>query len=238
MSRRENIKAKMYLFIEPKLNTFELTQEIAKNYEIDLLFILEIVNKSEKIEAFYAREHQFKEGIGKLREEVLKSDLEEDFKWQAPIYTLEGKNVLGIMAFKNHFGIWFFNGAFLKDPQNVLESAQDKTKGMRHIKYYDVDEIDLKIIRNYVAEAIENQRLGKVLVPAKKKGAKIPAELQLALDKNISIKKKFEEFSPYKQREFCEYIDSAKQEKTKFSRLEKILPMIEDGIGLHDKYRK
>jgi uncharacterized protein YdeI (YjbR/CyaY-like superfamily) len=34
-----------------------------------------------------------------------------------------------------------------------------------------------------------------------------------------------------------EYINEAKQEKTKLSRLEKIKPMILSNIGLHDKYR-
>ncbi|WP_369793058.1 YdeI/OmpD-associated family protein [Flavobacterium sp. 316] len=47
----------------------------------------------------------------------------------------------------------------------------------------------------------------------------------------------FEKFSPYKQHEFIEYIETAKQEKTKLSRFEKIKPMILANIGLNDKYR-
>ncbi|WP_236458895.1 MULTISPECIES: YdeI/OmpD-associated family protein [Flavobacterium] len=34
-----------------------------------------------------------------------------------------------------------------------------------------------------------------------------------------------------------EYIETAKQEKTKLSRLEKIKPMIMKNIGLNDKYK-
>jgi len=34
------------------------------------------------------------------------------------------KNVLAICKFKHHFGIWFFNGVFLNDPENLLETAQ------------------------------------------------------------------------------------------------------------------
>ncbi|WP_325262934.1 YdeI/OmpD-associated family protein, partial [Flavobacterium sp.] len=44
-------------------------------------------------------------------------------------------------------------------------------------------------------------------------------------------------FSPYKQKEFIEYIESAKREETKLTRIEKIKPMILDNIGLNDKYR-
>ena len=39
------------------------------------------------------------------------------------------------------------------------------------------------------------------------------------------------------QREYNEHIASAKREATKQSRLAKILPMVLDGKGLHDKYR-
>ena len=51
------------------------------------------------------------------------------------------------------------------------------------------------------------------------------------------MNKKFNEFSPYKQREFIEHITSAKQEKTQLARLEKVIPMILEGKGLNDKYR-
>ena len=40
-----------------------------------------------------------------------------------------------------------------------------------------------------------------------------------------------------KKREFSEYIITAKQEATKIKRLEKIVPMIREGIGLNDRYR-
>ena len=40
-----------------------------------------------------------------------------------------------------------------------------------------------------------------------------------------------------KQREYCEYIATAKRDPTKLSRLEKIKPMILNGTGLHDKYK-
>jgi hypothetical protein len=29
------------------------------------------------------------------------------------VYTIENKNVVGIMGFKYDFGIWFFNGVFV-----------------------------------------------------------------------------------------------------------------------------
>ncbi len=54
----------------------------------------------------------------------------------------------------------------------------------------------------------------------------VPILLASALKKNELAKRNFEALPPYKQNEYSEYITTAKQEKTKLSRLEKILPMI------------
>lgn len=193
----------------------------------------------EKIEAFYDRDHPFREGIRQLRDIVLKTELEEQLKWGAPVYTLKNKNVLGIMAFKHHFGIWFFNGVFLSDPLNVLQNAQEgKTKAMRHWKFKQEDKIDVTAVLAYVREAIENQRKGLELKPERSKKAAIPELLQKALHADLDLKNQFKKLSQGKQREYCEYITTAKQDKTRQARLEKIIPMIRAGIGLNDRYRK
>lgn len=195
---------------------------------------------SGKIEAYYEKEHHFKDGINILRDLALKSKAEETFKWQAPVYGIEGKNVFWIARFKNHFGIGFFNGVFLKDHLDVLINVQKgKTVAMRHWHFTSVDQIDKNGVLAYIREALENQRKGLVLAPAKKKKDKIsvPLLLQKALKQNANANSVFKKLSPYKQAEYSEYIAEAKQEKTKLSRLEKILPMIVEGKGLNDKYR-
>jgi uncharacterized protein YdeI (YjbR/CyaY-like superfamily) len=48
----------------------------------------------------------------------------------------------------------------------------------------------------------------------------------------------FNSLTKGKQREFAEYISDAKQQKTKLNRLQKIIPLIQQNIGLNDKYRK
>ncbi len=193
----------------------------------------------EKLEAFFAREHPFKEGIAILREIAHKTELQESVKWGAPVYTVDGKNVLGIMAFKNHFGVWFFNGVFLIDPKHVLENAQEgKTKAMRHWKFKSVDEIDKSTVLAYMKEAIENQKTGRELKPDRKAGKVVmPDLLKDTLRENKILKVAFDALTPFKQREFCEYLSDAKMQKTKVARLDKIIPMIENGVGLHDRFR-
>lgn len=197
-----------------------------------------IMEKSEKIAAYYSKDHPFKEGIAQLRKLALQTESEEDFKWSFPVYTINGKNVFGICKFKNHFGIWFFNGVFLKDPKKVLENAQEgKTKGMRHWKFHTLGEIDKKAVFAYMQEAIENQKKGMEITVEKTSKVTIPSLLQEKLKENKELRTAFENFTPYKQKEFCEYITEAKQEQTKQRRLEKILTLIEKGIGLNDTYR-
>lgn len=196
------------------------------------------MEKSEKLNAYYEKVHPFRDGIAQLRELALQSGAQEDFKWQFPVYTHHGKNVFGICKFKNHFGVWFFNGALLKDPKNVLENAQEgKTKGMRHWKFHSLGEIDEKEVLSYMLEALANQEKGLEVIAEKTKKVCIPELLQTELDKTTALKSNFDSFTPYKQKEFCEYITEAKQEKTQLRRLEKILPMIEKGVGLNDGYR-
>ncbi|ASV29115.1 YdeI/OmpD-associated family protein [Maribacter cobaltidurans] len=199
------------------------------------------MDRSEKLKAFFSEEHKFKKEVKKLREILLKSDLEETYKWNFPTYTLDNKNIVAIGKFKNHFGVWFFNGAFLSDPYQVLENAQEgKTMVMRHWKFYNENEIDEKKISQYLSEAIKNQKKGTSLTTSRKKKStklELPDLLIKAFNANPEAKKAFNVLTPYKQKEYVEYIEEAKLEKTKISRLAKILPMILEGKGLNDKYR-
>ena len=165
-------------------------------------------------------------------------DLEETIKWGAPTYTVDGKNVVGLGAFKAYAGIWFFNGVYLQDPDGVLVNAQDgKTKALRQWRFTTAKEIKVTRVKAYVKEAIANQKQGKELKPARGATVVLPPELKTALAKNKRVKLAFEKLSPGKQRDYAEHIASAKREATKSSRLEKILPMIAQGVGLNDKYR-
>ncbi len=197
------------------------------------------MEKAKSADAYFSEEHLFKNGIGMLRDLAKKTEALETCKWGMPVYTIQNKNVFGICRFKNHFGVWFYNGAYLSDPKKVLENAQEgKTKAMRHWKFSSEDAIDAEGVLSYLQEAIQKQREGKVLQPKKSSAPlEIPKLLQDSLAKDAKLAAAFTKFTPYKQKEFCEYLTEAKQEKTKNRRLEKILPMIAEGVGLNDGYR-
>lgn len=192
----------------------------------------------DKIEAYYRKEGPYTKGIQALREIALQTELKETLKWKAPVYTINGKNVLGILAFKNHFCIWFFQGVFLKDPLGILQNAQEgKTKAMRHWKFKSQEDIDPVKVLEYINEAIANQKKGLVVKATSKKTVEESPKLMAFLTSHGKAQEAFKLLSIAKKNEYHSYISEAKQLKTKESRLQKVLPLIIAGKGLNDKYR-
>lgn len=207
MTHLKNLKEKNKL--EPTSDKKHVWDKV-NNWEEELLFLKSIIDKTELVETI---------------------------KWGGPIYVYNKKNVIGIGGFKNYFAIWFLNGVFLKDEKKKLINAQeDKTKSMRQWRFTSKEEVNEQDVLEYILEAIENEKQGKVIKPSKKE-AIISELLNAEMIKNPALKEAFEKFSPYKQYEFLEYIETAKQEKTKISRIEKVIPMILANVGLNDKYR-
>lgn len=190
------------------------------------------------VDEFIESQERWKDGLILLREIINETELDETVKWGFPVYTINDKNVIGLGSFKSYFGIWFYQGVFLKDASKKLINAQEGiTKAMRQWRFNSIEEVDEKLVSHYLAEAIENQKLGKEVKPEKKKALEIPTELADNFNKNPDVKKAFENFITSKQREFAEYISEAKKAVTKQNRIEKIVPMILENVGLNDKYK-
>ena len=181
--------------------------------------------------------NQWGEELALLRGIIQKTELIETNKWGGEVYTINNKNVLGIAGFKNYFTLWFWNGVFLKDEAKVLVNANEGvTKGLRQWRFSSSDDVNEKLVLQYIDEAIANEKAGLSIKPEKKNVPRCNF-FESELNKDSNLNAAFEKFSPYKQKEFWGFMAAAKQEKTKITRLEKIKPMIMDGIGLNDKYR-
>ena len=190
------------------------------------------------VEEYISCHEHWEKGLRQLHEMILTTDLEPAIKWGAPVYTLNGKNVIGLGAFKNHYALWFFNGALLKENTSLLVNAQEgKTKALRQIRFEKGDEINSSALLPYIKEAIQNQREGKEIKAVKQKELIIPPELSKAFDSDPELRSAFGKLTPGKQREYADHISEAKRESTRLSRLEKITPMVKSGTGLHDKYK-
>ena len=191
---------------------------------------------AKSVEEYIEKQEKFRQELTFLRSILRATELNETVKWGIPTYTINNKNVVGIAGFKSHFGVWFFNGVFLSDPHQILRNAQEgKTRGMRQLNFKSLEEVDKTIILDYTLEAIENQKKGLAIKP-KKKPLLIPKELKDVFSKNAELEGLFQSLSLTKKREFAEYITSAKRSETRQKRLEKIIPMILNNVGLNDKY--
>ena len=155
------------------------------------------MKKITSVEEYLEVHTTWTDALNLIRDLITSTELEEAIKWNAPTYSINGKNVLAIGAFKNHFGIWFFNGVFLKDEQNLLVNAQEnKTKALRQMRFEHFHDIDKHTVLAYVREAIENQKLGKEIKPQRtKKETIIPKELYKLLSSNPKLKTSFNTLS-------------------------------------------
>ncbi|RRT90967.1 MULTISPECIES: DUF1801 domain-containing protein [unclassified Empedobacter] len=195
--------------------------------------------KDQKAEEWTKYNGNWAEANEKIQQVVNETELVKEFKWGGDIYTFNKKNVLAFSGFKNHFALWFHNGVFLKDQYKVLVNAnEEKTKALRQWRFNSADEIDVEKVREYVLEAIQLVKDGKEIKPQKSVPKEVDGILKETLNQNNKLFTSFKALTSGRQKEYIEYIDEAKQEKTKISRIEKIKPMILEGKGLNDKYRK
>ncbi len=195
------------------------------------------MRNAKSIDEYFETETHWIEEQRRLREIVRSTGLEESFKWGGPVYTLGGKNIVGLGGFKSYFGLWFFQGALMSDPAKRLINAQEGvTTAQRQMRFNSADEIDADLIVGYIAEAVENHRAGKAIKPASKPLI-VPPELESALASDPALRDAFDALGLTKKRDFAEYIETAKRAETKQQRLEKIIPMIREGHGLNDRYK-
>jgi uncharacterized protein YdeI (YjbR/CyaY-like superfamily) len=196
------------------------------------------MKKAATPDEFYANAPQWKSELAELRKVMLTTGLDEEIKWGAPCYTLDGINVVGVADFKNHFALWFHQGGLLKDESGVLVNAQEGvTKAQRQWRMTSKADIKPVLIKSYVKEAMANAKSGKRITADRDKPVVLPDELVKALKADKAAGEAFEGMSKACRREYAEYISTAKQDETKQRRLEKILPMIRAGGGLNDRYK-
>lgn len=189
---------------------------------------------------FYDNADRWRDELRALRQTLLTTGLDETVKWGMPVYVSGGKNIVGVGAFKNHFGLWFFQGALLADDaQHLINAQPGQTKAMRQWRMTTAKEIKPAQIKRYVKEAVLVAASGAAITPARPRPAPAPPpELARALQADKQAQTAFKALTASQRREYCEHIADAKMPATKQRRIEKVLPMIMRGAGLHDKYRR
>lgn len=192
--------------------------------------------RNRKLDPYFNKLKEWKEEFELLREIVLDCELTEDFKWMHPCYTFDNKNIVLIHGFKEYCALLFHKGALLKDPHGLLIQQTENVQAGRQIRFTNAQEInDLQLIlKTYIDEAIEVEKAGLKVEYKKHADFVIPEELENKFVEIPDLKTAFEALTPGRQRGYILFFSSAKQSKTRESRIEKYIPHILDGKGMDD----
>ena len=160
----------------------------------------------------------------------------EGIKWGSPSFEHKGM-LLSLVAFKRHVAVWFHKGSLMSGPDFALQASSDKTKHMRKYEFRSLEDIDKDLLRDLLLQAWElNEK--EVALPVSQPAPLIESpELLEMLKSDPKLVAGFRSLSVSKQKEFHEYILSAKRDETRESRIVKIRELIAAGRGLHDRYR-
>jgi uncharacterized protein YdeI (YjbR/CyaY-like superfamily) len=192
---------------------------------------------NDKVDAFLGRAKNWQDEFAALREIIASSDeLTEDFKWGQPCYTLEGRNVVLMHGFKEYCALLFFKGALMKDPKNLLIQQTENVQAARQIRFKGLAEINKHktALKSYIKDAIALEKSGAKVELKKTAEFSFPEELEHKMDDVPALRTAFEELTPGRQRAYLLHFSSAKQAKTRESRIEKCVQRILDGKGLDD----
>ena len=189
-----------------------------------------------KVDFFFEKESKWQDCYKLLRKIILDCTLQEELKWGVPCYMFKETNIVLVHGFKNYCAILFNKGALLKDPYNILIQQTKNTQSARQMRFTSLDEIRQlePKIKEYIFEAIEVEKAGLKVSYKKTEDFEMVEEFKLALTNDPELKKAFKNLTPGRQRAYLLHFSSAKQSKTRHSRIDKCRPQILEGKGLSD----
>ena len=176
--------------------------------------------------------------IAEMRRVLAGLAMKEECKWGKPTYTVGGKNIVIMQGFREYFGLGFFQGALLKDPEKVLVQLGQVHAG-RVMKFTSAKDIRAKAatIKAYVREAIAVEKAGLGMTPKKTSDFPVPEELRQRFRRDPRFKRAFEALTPGRQRSYLYHFAAAKQSATRAARIEKAIPAILEGRGFLERRR-
>ena len=196
------------------------------------------MSRDPRIDAYIAKAAAFARPILEhVRERVHETvpDAEETIKWGAPGFTLDGKILLMMAAFKHHAALNFWRGQELGDGSPKAGAMGQFGRLTTVSDLPPDDELD-DLLREAAA-------LAKT-APAPRKSThepKPPPELHpefaAALNANSKAKATLDGFPPSAQRDYFEWIAEAKQDSTRAKRIATAVEWLAEGKRRHWKYQ-
>ena len=162
-------------------------------------------------------------------------DAEETLKWGAPAFTLDGKILLVMAAFKEHAAINFWRGQELRGSAANAEGMGQFGK-LKSLADLPADtELD-RLIRE-AAELAKSAPAPRKVKHEPKPAAAIHPDFAAALEKSPTAKAALDSFPPSAQREYVDWVAEAKQESTRAKRIATAIEWLSEGKRRHWKYQ-
>ena len=194
------------------------------------------MTRDPRIDAYIAKAAPFAQPIlAHVRERVhvAAPEAEETLKWSMPTFTIDGKILLGMAAFKAHAALNFWRGQELRDVANA--DAMGQFGRLTSLEDLPSDKELEALIREGAALARTAPTPRKVKHEPKP-SAEIHPEFAEALKANPKAQETLEGFAPSARREYVDWISEAKQDKTRTKRIADAIEWLNEGKRRHWKY--
>ncbi|TDM12729.1 YdeI/OmpD-associated family protein [Macrococcus lamae] len=190
-----------------------------------------------KIDKFFNKESQWKALYNELRSIIKETELNEDFKWMHPCYTLNGKNVVLIHGFKDYAALLFHKGVLMDDSEKILIQQTENVQAARQLRFTTTSDVTdhRETIKTYIMNAIEIEKSGRKIEMKPHESYELPEEMTVKFKEDAELEEAFYQLTPGRQRAYIMNISQAKQSSTRTARLEKYTSKILEGKGLNDR---
>ncbi|MEM6858692.1 MAG: YdeI/OmpD-associated family protein [Pseudomonadota bacterium] len=185
---------------------------------------------SEKIDAYIENAQGFAQPILRhvraLVHEAL-PEAEEAVKWGVPYFTVQGKNAVGMAAFKAHASV-------------IICSDETAGGGMGNFgKLTSLEELpaDAELMERFRESALAVQS-PKISQPRPKPVLDTPYDLAAAIAETPGASAVFDGFTDAQRRDYIEWITAAKREGTRAKRVVEAAQWISEGKRRNWKYEK
>ena len=194
-------------------------------------------SRDPRIDAYIARSAAFAQPIlTHLRDTVHAAcpTVEETIKWGAPSFTVDGRILCIMAAFKRHcaLNLWRGEEIFGKDAEGAMGQFG---------RIVSVDDLPpRRTLVGCLKKAAARHAAGKRPAPRKpaRPEAEVPPSLAAALKKHAAARRHFEAFAPGQRREYIEWINGARREETRDRRLATTIEWLAEGRTRNWKYDK
>lgn len=196
------------------------------------------MSREPRIDAYIASAPPFARPIlehVRKRVHAVLPEVEETVKWSMPAYTVGGKIVLIVAAFKSHAALNFWRGQELRSDAANAEALGQFGK-IRSIAELPSDaELDRLILE--AAELAKSAPAPRKTKHSPKPAPDLHPEFAAALAKDAKAKANLDAFPPSAQRDYFEWISEAKQDSTRQKRIATAIEWLAEGKRRHWKYQ-